>query len=631
MPASAVLGRLQLLSLAVFALVLSSLSSPVSSQSNTTFPAVFPSASSFPLQYSASVQMTFGQLSYTSAFEEWVCLTDWSFGEGSDGIAPLVQQRGRYGDASSWLTVDYAFDNMFLLPSNVSSVGTPGQCSQLNVSSTPYNYFQSFAAGGSIGLVAAVLPVLNVQWTNTTNVLLADRNLLTTMWSMTTTILVAFRGDDSWYSATNPQLADVYSPALGALSPINEILDINFFRATEEGIQYDTQIQSIVVYIASTPLQFPDPQAPGAPASELSLIPVRMVVSGLRQLSNSSGPDWMPFTNYFDWSGVQPVTTQYYDMQDYTLCALADSATILPTIVGPSALSTAPPPALLPPSSFPPVFSGTIEALLSPPAANSSGVNGALILSQFREGSSTADGQWNWDENNQLQQLINSPAAPFASWYQFNHTVIGGVGGGSLWNLTAIDGNEAPYGGNAPPFACSWQWIAAANRSPLDYIHEQDLTKLWAMGNASLLLPLYSYNATVTVRGILVDQYLKQAVVHSPTDGNNYTYTQSIYVMHSGWQMQGRAGNGLLPPQSSMPVQIVTSGSYLSGGVAVPFTDYVNVFTIFPQASPFIFSPPSYNCQPPPRPSRPLFPSLQSVVAAGYYATVSLTSFYTER
>ena len=337
----------------------------------------------------------------------------------------------------------------------------------------------------------------------------------------------------------------------------------------------------------------------------------------------------MAFTNYFDWSGVQPVTTQYYDMQDYTLCALADSATILPSILGPSALSTAAPPAMLPPSSFPPVFSGTIEALLSPPAANSSGVNGALILSQFREGSSTADGQWNWDENNQLQQLINSPAAPFASWYQFNHTVIGGVGGGSLWNLTAIDGNEAPYGGNAPPFACSWQWIAAANRSPLDYIHEQDLTKLWAMGNASLLLPLYSYNATVTVRGILVDQYLKQAVVHSPTDGNNYTYTQSIYVMHSGWQMQGRAGNGLLPPQSSMPVQIVTSGSYLSGGVAVPFTDYVNVFTIFPQASPFIFSPPSYNCQPPPRPSRPLFPSLQSVVAAGYYATVSLTSFYT--
>ena len=608
--------------IALLPLLLLLLFSLLSSSSAQTFPSTFPTA------YSASVSMNFGTLNYSLSFDEYAQYNVYNINGAITG-RQVVQQRGRYQDRNTWTFLDFSNG----LPSffEVATVnGDPTLITSCN-STVLFEdagdfVYSSLSTGPSLGVFGYVLPHLQgVTWTSSEGVRLTDRNMPTTLWTMSTplTITPVSKRSIVTYTVSGGSTSAPYPPSgdSPAYYPLAELVDMNLRFAEFAGLVYQSNISSIQVYLSSSTMTFPDNVAYN--------IPVRLVVNGTRVLWDGvdmSGPvtdaSVTSFTNVFDWAAVQPVQLRYYNPTALNAtCTLLDEHWLPPAIISPSILAT--PPILLahpPLTAFPPSFQATMEALTSLPPPGQPGLNAPLVLSQFRENTPNADGTVVWDENNQVIQLINAPTANYGDWYQYNHTI---TGGGSHWQLTSSPAAS-------PPFSCSWQWLYGGNRSPIDYIHEQQLSKIYSMTNGSIYLGLWGYNHSEYARGVWCDVYLMYNVTAaSRTDGRYYSWVQSLYVTATGWQTQGRVNSNVSgSADAGLPVMIVTTGYSTLGSSAYNFTDYVHFFTLYANPNPFIFNPQGYGCQPAPKVSggRPLFPAL-SAMPSSYSSTITFSAF----
>ena len=620
--------------LPIFLLLLCSLH-PCASRAQLLFPTNFPTA------YSASVSLNFGGLNYSSSFDEYahydVFLDTSRVPSGQD----LVQSRGRYVDRNTWLYFDqtrldpaYANEDidLFFLSTHNGDVTNLTSCSILFETGPAAEWaLFSLAIGPTMAMFSSVLPRLeHVDWEVQENVLIADRKLTSTLWTMTTPITISPANSvvltpyDT--TLTSDQTVTVYDTSQPVRSlpfyyPINELVDINFRGREALGLIYGADISSIQVYLAPNATTFPD----GAAYN----IPYRMTISGtlVNLTCAPSGPcvpntavARIPFSNQYDWTAVQPV-----QFRPYNPPALRNSCTILDEAWVPLMITSIASP-ILPPAinshpnatSFPPSFQATMEALLTLPPPNTPGSNAPFIMSQFREFTHSADGTTYWDENNQLMQVIG--ASTF-DWYQFNHTT---TGGGSHWQINSTAASNA-----STPYTCTWAELAGGNRSPIDYIHEAELTKLYSMANATIYLPTWNYSHSAYARGIFCDVYTFSFNNRSRTDNLIYTWTQSLYTTAKWWPVQART----LPDDAQAPVMIVTNGTYADAqGNTYSYTDYVHFFTIYTGPNPTIYNPQGYGCQPAPKPVgvRPLFPSL-STVPSSYSATITLNQFLVYR
>ena len=380
-------------------------------------------------------------------------------------------------------------------------------------------------------------------------------------------------------------------------------------------VRYIFTVNSIDLYTLPYTLDFADVTA--------SSVPVRLVVTGTRALNDPTGTlsPAEPFTNIFEWSDVQPVNLRYVNLNadEGTSCTAAAASYTLPIITTASTWthpnsSTQTPP----PTAFPPVFTARMEALL----ASSDTVNSPFTWSQYRESYSIADGSWTFDQNNQVLQAHNAITGNDTfHWYLFNHTA---NGGGGNWLIT-----PTVYAANSfTPYSCSFAYNNAYNRSPLDYMYEAGLTKLYAMGNATTYVPMYHYTGAATVRGIPVDIYSQFFSIPSATDSTVlYNYTRSIYLIASGWQLAGRANNAISTNETSLPLMIQDVGLiiYLNNNTQSNFSSVVNFFTMFPSPNPFLYSPAAYHCIPFPETTRPWLPAL-SQLPLSYTATITVAS-----
>ena len=400
-----------------------------------------------------------------------------------------------------------------------------------------------------------------------------------------------------------------------------------------------------------------------------SAIPVRLTLSGTRASGNGGGI--ITFNNTFDWSDVQPVNLNYVNLatEDDTVCNGTVGFDVTLFIDSTSTLSLNPADRSIPPlTAFPPVFTAHMEALLS----NASSVtNSPFTWSNYREFHPIADGSFTFGQNNQVLQAYNiATNNNLFEWYQFNHTANGGgcktrtihtCRHRSCAHAPHRETEHRPYlckvltcllvicvlilcdsalyatGNylitpavvpNFTPWSCLFAYNSATNRSPLDYVHEAGLTKLYAMGNATTYVPSYHYAGPSFYRGIATQTYSVFISNTSQTDSHTiYNFTRTIHVIASGWQILGRANLAIGTDDTSLPLAVfdVGTATNMTTNVTVPFSTVVNFFSMFPYPNPNIYSPAAYHCPPFPTQRSPWLPTFAQLPAS-YSATITATS-----
>ena len=358
--------------LVLFSLCLLASLSPSTAQPQSAFP------TNFPTDYSASVSLNFGTLNYSSSFDEYVSYTGYlSHPTGFQ----LVQSRGRYVDRNSWLYLDGAAGDVFLLASNNGDPTNVTACSVLSENVAP-QWFESLATGPTMAVFSSVLPRLqSVNWSVSTQ-WLTERNINATLWSLQTPLTVTYNATASTgtvnYSATTAtdtsdvayDTADATPQGLPYFYPFDELIDFNYRMAASASLLYQTNITSLQAYLAPDPVTFPD--------NSSYLIPLRLTLTGTRvPWSPATGPIGavVGFSSTYDWAAVQPVQLRYYNPNALldphgANCSQLNAtwqppAVLTPSVIAPPPSSTTHPNA----TSFPPSFQATMEALtvLPPP------------------------------------------------------------------------------------------------------------------------------------------------------------------------------------------------------------------------------------------------------------------------
>ena len=343
-----------------------------------------------------------------------------------------------------------------------------------------------------------------------------------------------------------------------------------------------------------------------------------MVISGVRK--NLATGVTAAFSNVFDWSNFQPLTSS---IVTYSGCSSTYSALTTPpfTLPLPTAAVTPTPAAVgapMPLTDFTSSFTMVVEGQLTETGSSSSilaarsgasasfastlGSPNAFAMAWLYAG---ADATNNNGLSTEVTEAWDYTADSFVNhvYYYQNLTLTTAVGGfaDSNWVEPTQPGPGYTYlvngvgNGSAICLAgtltacwtCSLQQITASNQNPLRVLHGGALWKLMSNPNGDV------FSATCigfsTLRGVPVDVYQGTMNIVSQS-GWSFNFVATVFLYQSGWNFPGRqamTGSGIDPAFSSSPLRLTAVGTayppyWLSSYSSFTFNDSFSIFDTSP-------------------------------------------------